>query len=587
MAQENAARALEVLIVEDSLTQAEDLRYMLDRRGFKTSVARNGQEAFESVRAHKPGLVITDVIMPEMDGFTLCKKIKAEKDLRDVPVMLLTALSDAEDILKGLECGADDFVTKPYDPNYLVFHIANALSSAKTRENAQTTAAAEIAFGEKRYFITSGQGRILELLLSTYETAVMKNRELRLAQQELKTLNEQLEYKVKESRQAEEALRRKKEKIELLAESARMLLSTESPEKIVQALAEKVMRYLNCHAFLNYLIEDGKQRMRLNAWYGIPETAAKEIEFQDFGASICGCAAREERRIIAEDIPGNPDERTSLFNSLGIKAYACHPLVYQGKMIGTLSFGTCERTHFTEEELDLMETVTDQVATAMARKRVDDALKESERALRSSLQEKETLLRELYHRTKNNMHIITNLISLQMASKGNITEENMRDLQGRIQAMALVHEKLYKRDLSRLDLKDYVTDLVKALVSSYLKGGRDISVELALDTAVVSIDTAIPCGLIINELVSNCLKYAFPNGKAGIISLALTNLNDEQIEIRVSDNGKGLPGDVDVKKASTMGLKIVYNLVRQLMGTVEARNKKGGGTEFIIRVAKD
>ncbi|MDA8388381.1 MAG: hypothetical protein M0Z58_06955 [Nitrospiraceae bacterium] len=205
--------------------------------------------------------------------------------------------------------------------------------------------------------------------------------------------------------------------------------------------------------------------------------------------------------------------------------------------------------------------------------------------LRASLKEKEVLIKEIYHRTKNNMHIITNLISLQTRSiEDREMAGKMRDLQSRIQAMALVHEKLYKSgDLSKLDLKDYVTDLVGSLTASYLKGGRNVTIALALEEAVVSIDTAIPCGLIINELISNCMKYAFPPGQGGVISIGLHSLGDREIELRVADNGKGLPEGMDIAKAGTLGLKIVYNLAMQLMGAVEARPVAGGGVEFIVR----
>ncbi len=190
--------AMEILIVEDSPTQAEDLKYMLERRSYAVSVAKNGKEAFESMRGHKPDLVISDIMMPEMDGFTLCKRIKAEDDLRDIPVILLTALSDTEDILKGLECGADNFITKPYNEKYLLDRIHRVPSAAGTGKEEQTKTGVEILFREQRYFINSRREHILDLLLSTYETAVMKNRQLRIAQQELKVLNEQLEYKVRE-----------------------------------------------------------------------------------------------------------------------------------------------------------------------------------------------------------------------------------------------------------------------------------------------------------------------------------------------------------------------------------------------------
>lgn len=205
--------------------------------------------------------------------------------------------------------------------------------------------------------------------------------------------------------------------------------------------------------------------------------------------------------------------------------------------------------------------------------------------LRESLKEKEVLIKEIYHRTKNNMHVITNLISLQTRSiEDKEMIGKMRDLQSRIQAMALVHEKLYMSgDLSRLDLREYISDLMGSLTASYLKGGRNVEIKLAMEEAIVSIDTAIPCGLIINELISNCMKYAFHAGQAGVIRLGLRALGERDLELRVADNGRGLPEGFDIRKASTLGLKIVYNLAMQLMGAVAVRQAEGGGAEFIVR----
>ncbi|MCL5022591.1 MAG: MEDS domain-containing protein [Nitrospirae bacterium] len=175
-------------------------------------------------------------------------------------------------------------------------------------------------------------------------------------------------------KQGEEALRRSNVTLELLAESARLLLTSETPERIVRTICEKVMHHLDCDAFFNYLVQEGRQRMRLNASAGVPEETAKEIEWLDFGVAVCGCVARDGCRIIAEDIPNTPDDRTVLVRSFGIQAYACHPLIYQGRTIGTLSFGTRNRAHFSHEEVELMKAVTDLVATAMARKRAEESL---------------------------------------------------------------------------------------------------------------------------------------------------------------------------------------------------------------------
>jgi PAS domain S-box-containing protein len=176
-------------------------------------------------------------------------------------------------------------------------------------------------------------------------------------------------------RQIGERLKRENGKLDILAETARLLLSAEKPESIVQTVGERVMRYLHCHTFFNYLIDESGQRMRLNAYAGIPPGEAGRIEYLNLGEAVCGQVARNGERIVVSDVLNTDDERTCLIRSLGVSGYACHPLISQRRTLGTLSFGRCDRAPFTDEELDLMKAVTDLVATAMARKKIEDALR--------------------------------------------------------------------------------------------------------------------------------------------------------------------------------------------------------------------
>lgn len=176
---------------------------------------------------------------------------------------------------------------------------------------------------------------------------------------------------ITQRKRTEEALHQTNERLALLSHTASELLVTNDPQGEVQRLCEKIMAHLDCHAFFNYLVSADKQCLRLNAYAGIPETAGKEIERLDFGTAVCGCAARDACRIVAENIPDTPDPRTELVKSFGIKAYACHPLLgHEGGVIGTLSFGTRSRSHFSEDDLALMKTVADEVAIAMERIRL-------------------------------------------------------------------------------------------------------------------------------------------------------------------------------------------------------------------------
>ena len=187
-------------------------------------------------------------------------------------------------------------------------------------------------------------------------------------------------------KQAEELLRRSIRRFEILAKTSGELLKSSRPQVLVESLCREVMDFLDCQAFFNFIGDDRVGRLRLNAYAGISPEEAARIEWLDYGMAVCGCAARDACRIVAEHIPTTPDVRTELVKAYGIKAYACHPLLGKGgKVMGTLSFGTKHRETFSSEDLSLMKAVADQVAAAMIRVRDEQALRESEERLRHAL----------------------------------------------------------------------------------------------------------------------------------------------------------------------------------------------------------
>jgi PAS domain S-box-containing protein len=204
--------------------------------------------------------------------------------------------------------------------------------------------------------------------------------------------------------------------------------------------------------------------------------------------------------------------------------------------------------------------------------------KNAERTIRASLKEKEVLLRELYHRTKNNMQVISSLIGLKSAS---IEDEQMKnilhEMRNRIQTIALVHQKLYQsQNLSRVDLKEYITDLVNLIANSYAAEQGNVTFTLNLENVNVLIDTAVPCGLIINELISNSFKHAFPDDRKGNICVRLKKLEEDAIELVISDDGVGIPSGFNLFEKNTLGMQVFYNIAtEQLMGNVEVDSKHG------------
>ncbi|RME83526.1 MAG: PAS domain S-box protein [Caldilineae bacterium] len=204
--------------------------------------------------------------------------------------------------------------------------------------------------------------------------------------------------------------------------------------------------------------------------------------------------------------------------------------------------------------------------------------KQARERLQQAVLEREALLRELYHRTKNNMQVILSWLSMEATRIGTPEVENsFMDLETRIQTMALVQQKLYEsRNLSRINLKDYLEDLARMLYRTYDTTGGRIRLHLDIESLEALIDTAIPCGLLINELMSNAMKHAFPNGKAGEIGLRLYQAGPHEIEMEFWDNGVGLGPDVDLRRQNSLGVQNIFAIAEtQMKGLVTYSGEKG------------
>jgi PAS domain S-box-containing protein len=209
--------------------------------------------------------------------------------------------------------------------------------------------------------------------------------------------------------------------------------------------------------------------------------------------------------------------------------------------------------------------------------------KEEERRTKQSLREKETLLREIHHRVKNNMAIVSSLLCLQAETTGSEEAKKvLSESQRRVKSMSLVHEKLYRsKDLAGIDFQDYINTIVMELRSAYAGENKNINVKVSAEGVVLDIDTAIPCGLILNELVTNTLKYAFAGRDSGDLTVTIAKAGNTHT-LTVRDNGVGMPPGFDPAKTSSLGLQIVDVLAGQIGGKLEIKPASGGGAETVI-----
>jgi DNA-binding response OmpR family regulator len=261
---------MRILVVEDSRTQAESLRYILEKKGYTVALATNGRDALEQIGTGRPDLVMTDIMMPEMDGYELCHRIKNDKALQSVPVIMVTQLFDPVDVVRGLEAGADNFIIKPYEPEDIEARIREVMTTQTGDE--VTCYPLEVRLSDGIHTLTASRRQILNILLSTYELTVRKNAELQEAHERLNLQSDQLQLAVADQKQAN---------LDLQAENAERL-------KVEKALAEankklQLMASITRHDLLNQLTatreylelsEANRSRNMEDAWANVASATA-------------------------------------------------------------------------------------------------------------------------------------------------------------------------------------------------------------------------------------------------------------------------------------------------------------------------
>lgn len=411
-----AEQAGRILIADDSPANLRMLSRILVESGYVVREASDGAAALRLARSEPPDLVLLDIMMPLLDGFDVCRFLKAGAETRDIPVVFMTSLHEMRDKIKGFRIGAADYITKPFQAEEILARVKTLLT-----------------------------------LHAMHKRLEARNAELLRANEELASVNSALSREVTERKLAEEALKKYRESLEVLV----------------------------------------KERTR---------------ELAQINASLTAEIVERER---------------------------------------------------------------------------------AEEKVLASLKEKEVLLKEIHHRVKNNLQIISTLLELQ--SEYVLDERSLRifrESQDRIKSMALVHEKLYQtRDFISINFGEYIANLTKYLFSSYVTDPERISLILDVMPVTLEIDQAIPFGLIVNELISNSLKYAFPGERCGSITVRLCSEGAENVVLLVQDDGIGLPPGLDIENTESLGLQLVTMLVRQIRGEIEPGS--GDGASFTIRCRRE
>jgi signal transduction histidine kinase/ActR/RegA family two-component response regulator len=476
----------------------------------------------------------------------------------------------------------------------------------------------ELAFARAQRF-TGGERALIEILADRCAQALDRARLLeaaraaeeaaRRSERELRSILG-LAPDVADREQAEAFLRKREARLALLSRTAGRLLASESPQQAIEELCLEVMRHLECDVFFNYLLDEASGRLHLNACGGVPDDEARRIEWLDLGVAVCGCAARDACRIVAEDIARSGDERAALVRSFGVQAYCAHPLRAGDRVVGTLSFGTRARTRFTEDELELMRSVADQVVTAIVRERSARALCAANARLVEADRRKNDFLAVLSHELRNPLAPIRNsLYVLDRAIPGGDHARRAREVMQRqvthlsrlvddLLDVTRVTRNKIALQRERLELNDLVARVAEDQRSLLEQGKVRLGVTPCGAPVPVHGDAA-RLAQVVSNLLQNAAKFTPPGGAVEVV--VERSEDARQAVVRVRDTGVGMAPEtvgrlfepfmqadstLDRSKGGLgLGLALVKGLVELHDGAVSARSDGlGAGSEFVVRL---
>jgi PAS domain S-box-containing protein len=409
---------------------------------------------------------------------------------------------------------------------------------------------------------------------------------------------------ITERKDAEEAMKRSEEaalrlaqETGVIAEVGRIISSSLDIEEVYERFADEVRKLIPFDRILVNLVN--QQEGIMSTAY----TAGMEALGREKGVVIPIAGSVTEEMIRT----GTPmlfrlesgEEVLDRFPGLllgfqaGLRSRLSVPLIARGEVIGSLALASKQEKAYGERDIRLAQGVAGQIAGAIATAQLFRERKQAEEKIRASLREKELLLKEIHHRVKNNLQVVSSLLYLQSTrTKHPEAVSALRESRDRVKSMALIHERLYQSpNLAGVDMGKYMRNLVADLQHSYSAEDTSVRITLTVGDISLGITEAIPCGLIINELVSNALKHAFPKGAtrvpvvAGELTIQLVKEGANQVTLTVSDNGIGFPEHVDFRQSPSLGLTLVNSLVEQLNGTIELDRREGTTFTIIFNVS--
>ncbi len=424
------------------------------------------------------------------------------------------------------------------------------------------------------------------MLLSVFIIYRIRVHSMKRRNEELQRVNLRLNTQIAQRKTAERTIRQKLDLERTISViSSRFVGVTDIDEAIQSSLAYLGLYSKASRVYLYCLNNDKTAMEKTYEWLsqGVPPLK-QDIHCMPLDRFAWWMNRLNEKDLIKiEDIASLPPEaecERDILKSQGIHSLLVHPMKAEKDVLGFVGFDRItENGKWSDEDLTLLSVFSGILAHVFERCRAEDCM-------RASLKEKEVLLKEIHHRVKNNLQVISSLLNLQTKYIKDQGVINLfRESQDRIRSMALIHERLYQsEDLAHIDFTAYIRSLTNEIFRAYRIDPSRIMLTLDLKDVHLSVDTAVPCGLIINELVSNALKYAFSSSDKvkGHVWISLCKMEDGEIELIVKDNGVGIPEGIDFRGVDSLGLHLVKILAEdQLGGHILVNGDEG--TEFRIR----
>ncbi len=555
------AMAAKIMIVEDDRSVADVISNCLDSLGYEvTAVVEAGREAILKIRELPPDLLMMDIVLARdgEDGIEIAERIKKEFQ---IPIVFLTGYADEDYIERAKRTEPMGYIIKPFKSNELKAVVELALFRAQTER--------------ERSFMYQQISRRLEL-----EKVISS-----ISQQFVGMIS--IDEGIRKSMALLGKLRK--------AEYAYLCLFNEDGHS-----CECIYDWENRH---DEQVTQDKCRKR--EFFLISPWIAKLKKGQIIHIKSVSNVSEEEREV------------GKLLLDKGLHSFLIIPVQAMSKVVGFIGFESKERaTDWTDDDVMLFRVASEIIVQVYERKKQEEELNSyrnhledivsmrtgelsaineqleqkiieltlTEERLKTSLREKEVLLREIHHRVKNNLQVVSSLLNLQART---LKEPAIADLfnesKNRVKIMALVHESLYESDeLDRVDYGQYLRRLVNFLFRSYSR--NDVTCELHARRVHLDISLAVPCGLIVNELVSNSLKHGFPEGRGGVIGISIDTDENGTVTLKISDDGVGFPQNYDFNNPSSLGLQLVNDLALQMGASMQVSVE--GGTSYTLTIAQ-